>query len=634
MNLQNLIGGMSAAQYAGQQSAEEARTAERQVRELERMRAQDALSVRNEQYRQGLMQPVEGPAALPGGAPVGLATPTMVGAPSAPAAPAAPAPRPPAGPSPFLSPTAPNQSTAESARLARAGRPPAIMTPEQAQVMLDRAALMKAPAAALDIASLPISAGVNALGTLVAGGQNLVNRGINAVTGEQTMRTDKAYPKTSYTSFYDALVRTPEEAVRLGTMTEAQRLAELQRLNTQAQPAATAPQAAPAAPAANVPRGIRNNNPGNIIASPFATRMGATGVDDKGFAIFPDAASGERAAVSLLGVYGQQGLNTVEQIVSKWSPPNAPGNTPQATQNYINFVSQQLGVAPGVPLNMQDPQVLQRIAAAKFKFENGPGPLGQGAAQPAMAATPTAPAQAAAPAAAPAPTMQFTPEQITRISTQAQQELRMADMRLQELNRLLPLAPDVATASKIREQANQIRFTSFAVQLTDAAAQAMGGNQNALAQLATAARVQYAQTPQGFVEVALDPATNQYKAVSQPMPLNSFINSLYSVATGAAAKAEAQRREAALKVQGEIAVEQVKGLNKLREVSATAERDLQKALFERQLSANDVAKIDTVGGLGKEQVVVTMKNGQMAILQPAQDLGGGMMSQPRLQPIQ
>ncbi len=582
MNLQNLIGGLSAAQYAGQQSAEEARTAERQVRELERMRAQDALSVRNEQYRQGLMQPVEGPAALPGGAPVGLATPTMVGAPSAAPA-AAPASQAPAGPSSFLRPNAPDQSAAESARLARVGT----------------AAPTSAPYA-------------NLAGYTPPAGE----------TGPQTMA---ALRESRMRRFANPQAAAQETGV---PMTEAQRFAELQQKNAQS----TSVQQA--APAASAPRGIRNNNPGNIIASPFATRMGATGVDDKGFAIFPDAASGERAAVSLLGVYGQQGLNTVEQIVSKWSPPNAPGNTPQATQNYINFVSQQLGVAPGVPLNMQDPQVLQRIAAAKFKFENGPGPLGQGATQPAMAATPTAPAQAAAPAAAPAPTMQFTPEQITRISTQAQQELRMADMRLQELNRLLPLAPDVATASKIREQANQIRFTSFAVQLTDAAAQAMGGNQNALAQLATAARVQYAQTPQGFVEVSLDPATNQYKAVSQPMPLNSFINSLYSVATGAAAKAEAQRREAALKVQGEIAVEQVKGLNKLREVSATAERDLQKALFERQLSANDVAKIDTVGGLGKEQVVVTMKNGQMAILQPAQDLGGGMMSQPRLQPIQ
>jgi hypothetical protein len=588
MNLQNLIGGMSAAQYAGQQSAEEARAAEKQVRDLERMRAQDALSVRAEQYRQGLMQPVEGPAALPGGAPVGLATPTMVGAPMAAPA-AAPVQQAPAGPSAFLRPGAPDQSAAETARLARAGTP--------------------GTAPYENVAGYTPPAGM---------------------TGPQNMAALRDARMQRFAN--------PQAAAAAAPMPEAQRLAELQRLNAGSTAPAAPAQATQAAPAANAPRGIRNNNPGNIIASPFATRMGATGVDDKGFAIFPDASAGERAAVSLLGVYGQQGRNTIEQIVNKWSPPNAPGNTPQATQAYVNFVSQQLGVAPNAPLNMQDPQVLQRIAAAQFKFENGIGPLGQGAAPQAMA--PGAPAQQAAaptqaaPAAPAAPTMQFTPDQITRISSQAQQELRMADMRLQELNRLLPLAPDVATASKIREQANQIRFTSFGVQVTDAAAQAMGGNQQALAQLATAARVQYAQTPQGFVEVALDPATNQYKAVSQPMPLNSFINSLYSVATGAAAKAEQARREAMLKAQGEIAVEQVKGLNKLREVSATAEKDLQKALFDRQLSANDVVKIDTVGGLGKEQVLVTMKNGQIALLQPAQDLGGGMMSQPRLQPIQ
>jgi hypothetical protein len=415
----------------------------------------------------------------------------------------------------------------------------------------------------------------------------------------------------------------PQGAAATATMTEAQRLAELQRLNTGS--------TAPTAPAANAPRGVRNNNPGNIIASPFATRMGAVGADAQGFAIFPDAAAGERAAVGLLSVYGQQGLNTVEQIVGKWSPANAPGNTPAGTASYVNFVAKQLGVAPNTPLNMQDPQVLQRIAATKFQFENG-GYTPGAAPTPAQAAAPT---QAAAPAAAPAiPEVQFTPEQVTQLSARAQQESRMAQLRLQELNRMLPMAPTAEVASKIREEANKVRFGGYSAQLVDASAQAIGGNQQALSQLATAARVQYAQTPQGFVEVALDPATSQYKAVSQPMPLNTFVNKLYDVASGAAAKAEQARREAMLKTQGEVAVEQVKGLNKLREVSATAEKDLQKALFERQLSANDVAKIDTVGGLGKEQVLVTMKNGQIAVLQPAQDLGGGMMSQPRLQPIQ
>jgi hypothetical protein len=415
--------------------------------------------------------------------------------------------------------------------------------------------------------------------------------------------------------------------------TEAQRFAELQRMNAQAQPQAAASQQA--APAANAPRGIRNNNPGNIIASPFATRMGATGVDDKGFAVFPDAAAGERASVALLGVYGQQGLNTVEQIVGKWSPANAPGNSPQATQNYTNFVAQQLGVAPNAPLNMQDPQVLQRIAAAKFQFENGrPVAMGQAAAPSAPAVPGQQPA--AQPAATPQEAiarLEFTPDQITKLSSMAQQESRMAQMRLQDINRMLQVAPDVATATKLRDEASKIRFGGFTAQLVDASAQAIGGNPQALAQLANAAKVQYAQTAQGFVEVTPDPATGQYRAVSKPMPLNTFVNSLFSVATGAAAQQEAKRNEAALKVQGDIAVEQVKGLNKMREVSATAEADLQKELFKYKLTMNDIDKVDTVGGLGKEQILVTTKGGQVAIFQPGQEVNG-MMTQPRLVPIQ
>lgn len=578
MNLQNLIGGMSAAQYGGQVAADEARTAERQVRELERMRAQDALSARSEQFRQELMRPVEGPEALPSGAPAGMSVPKEIGGTAA--ASAAPTRQTPTGPSPFLSPTAPNQSTAESARLARAGMP----------------APSDAPYA-------------NLAGYTPPAGE----------TGPQSLAALRDSRMRRFTSPQAAAQETGVPT------TESQRFAELQRLNTPS----------PAAPAANAPRGIRNNNPGNIIASDFATRMGATGVDDKGFAIFPDAAAGERASVALLGVYGQQGLNTVEQIVGKWSPANAPGNSPQATQNYTNFVAQQLGVAPGAPLNMQDPQVLQRIAAAKFQFENGrPVAMGQAAAPSAPAVPGQQPA--AQPAASPQEAiarLEFTPDQITKLSSMAQQESRMAQMRLQDINRMLQVAPDVATATKLRDEASKIRFGGFTAQLVDASAQAIGGNPQALAQLANAAKVQYAQTAQGFVEVTPDPATGQYRAVSKPMPLNTFVNSLFSVATGAAAQQEAKRNEAALKIQGEIAVEQVKGLNKMREVSATAEKDLQKLLFERKLSMNDIAKVDTVGGLGKEQILVTTKGGQVAIFQPGQEVNG-MMTQPRLVPIQ
>ena len=596
MNLQNLIGGMSAAQYGGQVAADEASTAERQVRELERMRAQDALSARTEQYRQELMRPVEGPEALPSGAPAGMSVPKEIGGTAA-AAPAAPAQRAPAGPSPFLSPTAPNQSAAESARLARAGM----------------AAPSDAPYA--NLAGYTPPAGETGPQSLAA----LRDSRMRRFTSPQAAAQDTGVPTT-----------------------EAQRFAELQRMNAQAQPQAAASQQA--APAANAPRGIRNNNPGNLIYNSFTAGLGATGKDAGGFAIFPSMDVGQAAAISNLEDYGKKGLNTIEKIVGTWAPAAVPGvkyakpelmNTPEQTRNYTNFVAQQLGVAPGAPLNMQDPQVLQRIAAAKFQFENGrPVAMGQAAAPSASAVPGQQPA--AQPAATPQEAiarLEFTPDQITKLSSMAQQESRMAQMRLQDINRMLQVAPDVDTATKLRDEASKIRFGGFTAQLVDASAQAIGGNPQALAQLANAAKVQYAQTAQGFVEVTPDPATGQYRAVSKPMPLNTFVNSLFSVATGAAAQQEAKRNEAALKIQGEIAVEQVKGLNKMREVSATAEKDLQKLLFERKLSMNDIAKVDTVGGLGKEQILVTTKGGQVAIFQPGQEVNG-MMTQPRLVPIQ
>lgn len=86
----------------------------------------------------------------------------------------------------------------------------------------------------------------------------------------------------------------------------------------------------------------RNNNPGNIIASDFAYSNGAIG-ESGGFAVFPDPATGYAATDALVGNYAAKGA-TLESLIKAWSPGNAPGNTPQSTQNYIDYVSTQLGV--------------------------------------------------------------------------------------------------------------------------------------------------------------------------------------------------------------------------------------------------------------------------------------------------
>ena len=77
--------------------------------------------------------------------------------------------------------------------------------------------------------------------------------------------------------------------------------------------------------------------------------------------------------------------------------------------------------------------------------------------------------------------MAFSPEQVTRIATAAQQDLRIKQLQLAEINNQLSYAPDLATATKLREQANQIRFGAYQAQLVNATAQAVGGNEQAMA---------------------------------------------------------------------------------------------------------------------------------------------------------
>lgn len=68
-------------------------------------------------------------------------------------------------------------------------------------------------------------------------------------------------------------------------------------------------------------RADRNNNPGNIEYGDFAKRMGATGSDGR-FAIFPDRETGFKAAESLLGGKGYEGLNLGE-IGRRWANGDA-----------------------------------------------------------------------------------------------------------------------------------------------------------------------------------------------------------------------------------------------------------------------------------------------------------------------
>ena len=120
------------------------------------------------------------------------------------------------------------------------------------------------------------------------------------------------------------------------------------------------------------PRGLRNNNPGNLM---YAGQPGAIGKDAQGFAIFKTPAEGIAAMRRQLGLYRARGLDTISSIVSAWAPASA-GND---TAAYIAAVSQAMHIGAEKRLNLSDPAVVSRLMRAMIYHENGQDPFGAGA---------------------------------------------------------------------------------------------------------------------------------------------------------------------------------------------------------------------------------------------------------------
>ena len=121
-------------------------------------------------------------------------------------------------------------------------------------------------------------------------------------------------------------------------------------------------------PNGSAPRGIRNNNPGNLE---YRGQAGATLEDHANprFARFQTAEQGLAALAAQLRRYGQRGIDTVRSIISTYAP-SIENDTP----GYTNTVASSLGVDANSRLNLNDPAVLQGIMGAIIRVENGRNP--------------------------------------------------------------------------------------------------------------------------------------------------------------------------------------------------------------------------------------------------------------------
>lgn len=124
-----------------------------------------------------------------------------------------------------------------------------------------------------------------------------------------------------------------------------------------------------------VPRGIRNNNPGNIKINPanrWRGRVPLAKNTDGVFEQFTTMVEGVRcAAVLVENHFDRRGADTPRKLISIWAP--AGGENPNH-ERYVQFVATLANRGlPDATWNLRDPVVMYRVLRAIFDFENGPG---------------------------------------------------------------------------------------------------------------------------------------------------------------------------------------------------------------------------------------------------------------------
>lgn len=117
----------------------------------------------------------------------------------------------------------------------------------------------------------------------------------------------------------------------------------------------------------SIPRGLRNNNPGNIKINDknnWVGKIPRAQNTDLTFEQFDTIENGVRAAYVLVRNKIKQGYNTLNKLL----PVYAPKSDSNPTQKYINFVSAKTGILPNQTLYDFN---IESVISAMFEFENG-----------------------------------------------------------------------------------------------------------------------------------------------------------------------------------------------------------------------------------------------------------------------
>lgn len=122
----------------------------------------------------------------------------------------------------------------------------------------------------------------------------------------------------------------------------------------------------------DLPRGIRNNNPGNVEHSSRNNWIGLANPNSDGrYCRFNHPQYGIRAMLWLLLTYQtKHRLKTIKQIIERY----APRQDKNATSAYIAHVSKKAGIKPKQAISLREFETAVAVITAMIEFENGMQP--------------------------------------------------------------------------------------------------------------------------------------------------------------------------------------------------------------------------------------------------------------------
>lgn len=116
-----------------------------------------------------------------------------------------------------------------------------------------------------------------------------------------------------------------------------------------------------------LPRGLRNNNPGNIRKSSILWSGEIPNASDPEFCVFVSMPFGYRAIMKTLCTYRKKhGLKTIDEMIQRWAPASENN-----TAAYVRSVCRDLQVPSSFVIDIDDRDSMCALTAAITKQENG-----------------------------------------------------------------------------------------------------------------------------------------------------------------------------------------------------------------------------------------------------------------------